>query len=122
VSRTLVSLVQTGPMKSVGSVRTFDPDEGWGVIDGPDVPGGCWVHFSVLAMDGYRKLTRGQQVFFRAEAARQDGFAFRAMKVWTGDAEPPDRTRAGNDSAGYFSWVVLPADPRSPDEKSRRQV
>src|SRR4051812_10864714 len=75
--------MQTGPMTSVGSVRTFNADEGWGVIDGPDVPGGCWVHFSAIAMDGYRELARGQRVSFRAEAASQDGFAYRAVKVWT---------------------------------------
>nr|WP_082159569.1 cold shock domain-containing protein [Micromonospora sp. HK10] len=46
-------------MTSVGSVRSFDPAEGWGVIDGADVPGGCWVHFSALAMEGYRTLTAG---------------------------------------------------------------
>jgi len=34
-------------------VREFYPDEGWGVIDGPDVPGGCWVHFSAIAVAGY---------------------------------------------------------------------
>jgi CspA family cold shock protein len=63
-------------MTSVGSVQIFDADEGWGVIDGPDVPGGCWVHFSAIAVDGYRALARGQQVSFRAEAAHQDGYAF----------------------------------------------
>ena len=71
-------------MASIGTVRTFDADLGWGAIDGPDVPGGCWVHFSAIAVDGFRTLTRGQQVSFRAERARQDGFAYRAVKVWSG--------------------------------------
>jgi CspA family cold shock protein len=115
------AVVQTGPMASVGSVRTFDADEGWGVIDGPDVPGGCWVHFSALAMDGYRKLTRGQQVSFRAEAARQDGFAYRAVKVWTRGAEPPDQARARSGSAGHHSWVVLTSNPPSPGDEPRTQ-
>jgi CspA family cold shock protein len=116
------AVVQTGPMTSVGSVRAFDADEGWGVIDGPDVPGGCWVHFSALAMDGYRKLTRGQQVSFRAEAASQDGFAYRAVKVWTGGAEPPDQARAESGSAGYHSWLVFTSDPPSPDDEPRTQA
>jgi cold shock protein len=80
--------VHTGPMASTGIVRTFDPDVGWGVIDGPDVPGGCWVHFSAIAADGYRQLADGQPVSFIAEEVSQDGFAFRAVKVWTGDTEP----------------------------------
>jgi cold shock CspA family protein len=41
------------------SVHAFDADEGWGVIDGPDVPGGCWVHFSAIAMDGYNRCSSG---------------------------------------------------------------
>jgi CspA family cold shock protein len=96
-------------MTSVGSVRAFDADEGWGVIDGPDVPGGCWVHFSAIAMDGYRQLTPGQHVSFRAEAASQDGFAYRAVKVWTGDVEPPDQPQ--DRSAAYRSSLTLTFDP-----------
>jgi cold shock protein len=75
-------------MASTGLVRLFDADAGWGVIDGPDVPGGCWVHFSAIAATGYRQLSAGQRVSFRAEPANQDGFAFRAVKVWTGAVEP----------------------------------
>ncbi|AEV85563.1 cold-shock protein [Actinoplanes sp. SE50] len=103
-------------MTSVGSVRGFDADEGWGVIDGPDVPGGCWVHFSALAMDGERVLVPGRQVRFRAEAADQDGFAFRAVKVWLDGAEPADAEPAPGGSAAYSSRLTLtfdpPADPR----------
>ncbi len=103
-------LVQNGAVTSLGSVRTFYADEGWGVIDGPDVPGGCWVHFSAIAADGYRALAPGQRVRFRAEAADQDGFRFRAVKVWTGDAEPPDRPRQTGGSAAYHSSLTLTFD------------
>ncbi|MEV8507065.1 cold shock domain-containing protein [Actinoplanes sp. NPDC051475] len=94
-------------MTSAGSVRTFDADEGWGVIDGPDVPGGCWVHFSVIAAAGYRELMPGQLVSFSAEAASQDGFAFRAVKVWTGDVEPPGQPGPGENSTAYRSTLTL---------------
>ena len=103
-------------MTSVGSVRAFDADEGWGVIDGPDVPGGCWVHFSALAMDGYRMLVAGQQVSFRAEAVSQDGFAYRAVKVWMGGAEPVDRDRTESGSAGYHSRLTLTFDTPLTDD------
>ncbi|WP_091063071.1 cold shock domain-containing protein [Micromonospora humi] len=85
-------------MTSVGSVGIFDAEEGLGVIDGPDVPGGCWVHFSAIATDGYREFTLGQHFSFRVEVASQDGFAYRAMKVWTGDVEPADQPRTQRSS------------------------
>jgi CspA family cold shock protein len=101
-----------GPVR--GSVRVFHADEGWGVLDGPHVPGGCWVSFSAIATAGYRELTAGQQVTFRAEAANQDGFAYRALKVWTGDAEPPDPPPNEGGSAAYRSVLTLTFDP--PDQ------
>jgi CspA family cold shock protein len=98
---------------SGGVVREFHPEEGWGVIDGPDVPGGCWVHFSAIAADGYRQLTPGANVQFRAEAAGQDGFGYRAVKVWTGRDEPSGAQPQPSDA--YRSSVQLTLDV--PDER-----
>ncbi|MDG6107476.1 cold shock domain-containing protein [Dactylosporangium aurantiacum] len=75
-------------MQSVGFVRVFHPEEGWGVIDSSEVPGGCWVHFSAIQMDGYRALHQGQRVVFEAEPADQDGYAYRAVHV---QVEPATR-------------------------------
>ncbi|GAA2522351.1 cold-shock protein [Pilimelia columellifera] len=97
-------------MASLGTVRVFHAERGWGVIDGPEVPGGCWAHFSAIAMDGYRELSQGQQVTFRAEAFSQDGFAYRAVKVWTGGVEPPDQPPTPDGSAGYRSSLTLTFD------------
>ncbi|NHC47676.1 cold shock domain-containing protein [Motilibacter sp. K478] len=47
-------------MDSVGSVREFNGEEGWGVIDSPDVTGGCFVHYSSIEMPGSQALERGQ--------------------------------------------------------------
>lgn len=67
-----------------GVVRWFDAQEGWGVLDAPQVPGGCFVHYSNLQMDGYRQLTPGQRVCFTFEEPGflQDGYAFRAIDAW----------------------------------------
>jgi CspA family cold shock protein len=111
-----MAFMHTGPMTSVGSVRIFYADEGWGVIDGQDVPGGCWVSFSAIAMDGYRELARGQHVSFRYEATSQDGFNYRAVKVWTGGVEPTDQPRTQGGSAAYHSWLTLTFDTSHPDE------
>jgi cold shock protein len=66
-----------------GTVRWFAANEGWGVIDAPEVPGGCFVHFSSIEMPGYRELRSGQRVRFTFERPGflQDGYAFRALAV-----------------------------------------
>ena len=68
-----------------GTVRWFDEQQGWGVLDAPQVPGGCFVHYSSLQMQGYRQLTAGQSVRFSFEEPGflQDGYRFRAVDVWT---------------------------------------
>lgn len=68
-------------MGSRGQVREWHAEEGWGVIDSPAAPGGCWAHFSAIAMDGYRALAVGDEVEVDVEAADQDGYAYRALTV-----------------------------------------
>ena len=64
-----------------GIVRVWRNEEGWGVIDSPETPGGCWAHFSHLAIEGYRTLTPGQSVELAWQAAVQDGYSYRAVRV-----------------------------------------
>ncbi len=71
--------------KSVtGVVEWFDADEGWGAITAPEVPGGCFVHFSDIQMPGFKELRAGQRVRFRFEdpGFLQDGYWYRASAVW----------------------------------------
>jgi cold shock protein len=102
-------------MASTGVVREFHPREGWGIIDGPDVPDGCWVHFSAIAVDGNRQLTAGQRVWFHAEPVDQDGLRYRAVKVWTDDVEPPDEADRPHPSAAYRSSLTVQYRPETPD-------
>ncbi|MEQ4301904.1 cold shock domain-containing protein [Plantactinospora sp. B6F1] len=90
-------------------VREFDPDRGWGVLDAVEAPGGCWVHFSAVVAPGYRSLSAGQRVFFRVEAPGQDGYPYRATKVWSeGSVEPPDRGPDGDSSSvAYRSTLTI---------------
>jgi CspA family cold shock protein len=107
-------------MSETGTVREYDADEGWGVIDAPSVPGGCWVHFSAIAAPGYRSLEAGQAVTFRAVPAAQDGYAYAAVKVWTGDAEPPLPAPDESGGAAFHSTVTITADDTaSPDANGR---
>ena len=63
------------------TVRVWHAERGWGVLDSDETPGGCWVHFSSVQMDGFTGLTPGEQVELEWEAAEQDKFRFRAIRV-----------------------------------------
>lgn len=65
------------------TVREWHEEEGWGVLDCPETPGGCWAHYSTLEMDGFRSLTAGQHAELEWEAPgfKQDGYDYRAVRV-----------------------------------------
>jgi cold shock protein len=75
-----------------GTGREWHDDLGWGVLDSPETPGGCWTHFSVVdtlclaSVDGtavseYKGLSTGEEVEFDWETPGQDGFDYRAVVV-----------------------------------------
>ncbi|RNI17968.1 cold shock domain-containing protein [Flexivirga caeni] len=66
-----------------GVVEWFDAEQGWGALSSVETPGGCFVHFSAIATDGYRALAAGQRVRFVAEHLDflQDGYSYRAVRV-----------------------------------------
>ncbi|UKA50779.1 cold shock domain-containing protein [Arthrobacter sp. FW305-123] len=74
-------------MESQGVVRFWNDEHGWGVIDSPLTSGGCWAHFSVVEVAGYRSLTPGEEVELEWEAVEQDGYGFRAISVRTAESE-----------------------------------
>lgn len=68
-------------MGTPGRVRNWSDEEGWGVVDSAQTPGGCWAHYSVVDIPGFASLKPGQDVELEWEQARQDGFGFRALAV-----------------------------------------
>jgi CspA family cold shock protein len=97
-------------VQSSGTVRVWYRSEGWGVIDSPDTPGGCFAHFSSLWNDdvptvdpgevieisgGFRELFEGETVDFEwertAAPGSQDGYSFRASTVHPHGRRPPHR-------------------------------
>jgi CspA family cold shock protein len=67
-----------------GVVKFWKAERGWGAISSDELPPGrdAFAHFShIMDMPGYRTLEVGQAVEFTYEAARQDGFDFRAIEV-----------------------------------------
>ncbi|MFI9646753.1 cold-shock protein [Streptomyces sp. NPDC052040] len=67
----------------MATVREWYDDEGWGVFDSPETPGGCFGHFSDIRANGYRVLTPGQRVDLSWEAPgfQQDGYDYRAVAI-----------------------------------------
>jgi cold shock CspA family protein len=66
---------------ALGRVREWHDEDGWGVLDTEETPGGCWAHFSTIVADGFRTLCPGDAVNVAWEAGEQDGFSFRALAV-----------------------------------------
>lgn len=96
-------------MTSTGTVRFWKAEEGWGVIDSDDTPGGCWAHFSHLLMAGYHELRAGQEVTFSFEEGPQDGYSYRAIEAWP-FGETPIRTEPSGPSSAYRSSVAISFD------------
>ncbi|MCQ9135177.1 MULTISPECIES: cold shock domain-containing protein [Streptomyces] len=65
------------------TVREWSDEEGWGVLDSPETPGGCFGHFAEIRMPGFRTLRPGQLVDLEWEAPgfRQDGYDYRAVSI-----------------------------------------
>jgi cold shock protein len=64
-----------------GRVKSWDAQEGTGVIEADDAPADVWVIWIVIEMPGFRELREGELVAFRYEQAEQDGYHYRATWV-----------------------------------------
>ena len=98
-------------MTSLGQVRVWHDEDGWGVIDSDATPGGCWAHFSSVLVAGHKTMRTGQRVRFAFETAEQDGYSFRAVEVWPADQAPVRTSRqASGPSSAYSSTLTLTFD------------
>jgi CspA family cold shock protein len=93
-------------MAVAGTVREWHDEEGWGVVDSPETPGGCWTHLSHLTIAGFGRLSAGQIVELEWESPGQDGFPYRAVRAWPAGEEPVERRPTGS-SAAYRSSFRL---------------
>lgn len=102
---------------AIGTVREWYDEDGWGVLESEATPGGCWVHFSMIEMAGHRRVKVGDPVRFVWEPADQDGYAFRAERVWPTDADPfgaPEVDPGPRVQEGP-GWRVVEPDPAGND-------
>jgi cold shock CspA family protein len=89
-----------GPVQ--GQVKSWNDEEGWGVLVSPEAPGEVWAHFSALRLPdpgAYRELPPGEPVAFIWEEADQDGYSYRAVEVRR-VADVDDTTQWGSDDSG----------------------
>lgn len=100
----------------VGTVREWHDESGWGVIDSPATPGGCFVHYGSVRMPGYRSLAVGAEVHFECEPARQEACDFLATAVWPPGVEPGSPEPGPDDAAdqAFASELVIELDQPEP--------
>jgi CspA family cold shock protein len=72
----------------LGVVREWNDEEGWGVVDSDETPGGCWTHYSSVLVARYHTLNAGQHVELDWERADQDGYSYRAVRAWPQGQDP----------------------------------
>ncbi len=96
-------------------MRFWLDDKGYGVIDSPETPGGCWTHFSAVAVGGYKTLKPSQPVVLEWETAEQDGYAYRAVRTWPASQRPVGMVvdQAGS-SGAYSSTLTITYDGDQP--------
>nr|WP_080678637.1 cold shock domain-containing protein [Rhodococcus pyridinivorans] len=76
------SPVPTSGGPTTGIVRLWNDEDGWGVIDSPQTPGGCWAHFSHIVAEGFRTVDVGADVTFEwQQVTNQDGYRYCATQV-----------------------------------------
>jgi CspA family cold shock protein len=102
-----------------GIVRAWLDEQGWGVIDSPETPGGCWTHFSAVAVADFARLGAGQEVLLEGEEAAQDGFAYRAVRTWPADRQPVDPVVEPGGTGAYSSAVTITYNGDAPEYVTR---
>ncbi|MFF0054864.1 cold-shock protein [Streptomyces microflavus] len=67
----------------MATVREWNDEEGWGVLDSAETPGGCFGHYSGIQATGFRTQSAGQRVDLTWEAPgfQQDGYDYRALSI-----------------------------------------
>ena len=66
---------------SVGTVKWFNSEKGYGFISDDDSGSDIFVHFSAIQQDGYKSLKEGQKVSFDIEPGGLDQNKTRAANV-----------------------------------------
>lgn len=96
-------------MSDSGIVHSWSGEDGWGVIEASVTPGGCWAGFSDLATNHFWEPRAGDRVEFDWEGAEQDGYQFRATRVWPFGSSPWEQQEEPP-GVGYTSGLGIEFD------------
>ena len=97
----------TEPPMIRGVVREWHDYEGWGVLDSPQTPGGCWMLYSIIDMARPVSVEVGQEASFSFEKEPQDGFEWRALRVRPAGTPPGPEIEVSGPDEGYRSKLTL---------------
>jgi len=67
--------------RTVGTVKWFNGTKGYGFIAPDDGSKDVFVHFSEIAMEGYKELVEGERVEFGVEQSPKGPQAVRVTKL-----------------------------------------
>ena len=66
---------------SIGTVKWFNAEKGYGFIADDDGGNDVFVHFSAIQADGFKTLNEGQKVTFSTEPDPKNSDKLRAVDV-----------------------------------------
>ncbi len=64
-----------------GKVKWFNDSKGYGFIEPQDGSSDVFVHFSAIAMDGFRTLAEGQDVEFELQSGDRGQYAANVCRL-----------------------------------------
>ncbi len=70
-----------GTVMAKGTVKWFNAEKGYGFLANEEGGDDVFVHFSAIAMEGYKRLREGQNVSFETEADPKNPAKLRAVNV-----------------------------------------
>lgn len=84
-----------------GNVKWFNPDKGFGFITPDDGSPDCFVHFTGIAVDGFKTLEEGQAVTFDVVAGEKGPKAVNVQPVGMTAGEMAETEQPDSRDASY---------------------
>lgn len=97
-------------MPDSGIVRSWNSDEGWGVVDVADVDDGIWVHFSSIEGRPFGFLNVGEPVTVDWEPVEHSPYPAQATRVIVATNDEPADDQASSNALNSILTIEWDAD------------